>query len=293
MQSLYTFFSSGESDIISSRKVMLKNFDSVVDLKYSILSLIVEIINYAVFYYEDSKKKYLPTDEDLNPNTRLIDNQIIREILTNFKLNQKIENSSKIWLNNDHDIVRKIFSNIVKSDLYKNYLNDKDSSKCIDQKFIIDVMNEIVLNDKLVHHILEEQNIHWIDDLPFVASVIFGEIKDDSVIPSFKTFRHSSDKKFALDIFNNVIKHNNEYDKIIIEFANNWELDRIAKMDQIFLKMAFAEILTISELPLKVSLNEYIEISKYYSTSKSKLFVNGLLDNFVKTYTRNGIIVKN
>ena len=105
-------------------------------------------------------------------------------------------------------------------------------------------------------------------------------------------FKDSSDKEFALKLFRNTINNNEDYEQIIIKFARNWEIDRIAKMDQLFLKMAFAEILSMPELPVKVSMNEYIEIAKYYSTAKSKLFVNGLLDNFVKTYTREGKIKK-
>ena len=119
-----------------------------------------------------------------------------------------------------------------------------------------------------------------------------SNIKDDkSLNPDF-AIKDSSDRDFALELFRNTIKNNENYEKIIVEFARNWEIDRIAKMDQVLLKMAFSEILSIPELPVKVSMNEYIEISKYYSTAKSKLFVNGLLDNFVKTYTRDGKIKK-
>jgi len=154
------------------------------------------------------------------------------------------------------------------------------------------LLNDYILNNELVHHILEERSIYWIDDLPFVSTIIFGEIKESlSLIPN-GVFKDKSDKDFALSLFRNTIDNNTEYEKIIIRFAKNWDLDRIAKMDQLFLKMSFAEILLMPELPIKVSMNEYIEISKYYSTSKSKLFVNGLLDNFVKTYEREGKIIK-
>ena len=153
-------------------------------------------------------------------------------------------------------------------------------------------MNDYVLNNELVHHIFEERSIYWIDDLPFIATIIFGDIKDDTSMNPEGVFNDISDKEFALHLFRNTINNNVEYEKIIVKFAKNWELERIAKMDQLFLKMAFAEILTMPNLPIKVSMNEYIEIAKYYSTSKSKLFVNGLLDNFVKTYTKEGKIKK-
>ena len=128
--------------------------------------------------------------------------------------------------------------------------------------------------------------------MPFIAAIIFGDIKEGKSMYTKGAFKDNSDKEFALKLFRNTINNNSDYEEIIVKFARNWELDRIAKMDQLFLKMAFAEILSMPDLPIKVSMNEYIEISKYYSTAKSKLFVNGLLDNFVKTYIRDGKIKK-
>ena len=153
-------------------------------------------------------------------------------------------------------------------------------------------MNDYVLNNELVHHVFEERSIYWVDDLPFVATIIFGNIKENISIDSSGPFKDSSDKDFALNLFKNTISHNSEFEDVIVQFATNWELDRIAKMDQLFLKMAFAEILLMPNLPIKVSMNEYIEIAKYYSTSKSKLFINGVLDAFVKNYTKKGKIKK-
>ena len=124
------------------------------------------------------------------------------------------------------------------------------------------------------------------------CQIFFGDIKDGISISAKGAFKDVSDKKFALDLFRNTILNNIEYEEIIVRFASNWELDRIAKMDQLLLKMAFAEILCMPNLPVKVSMNEYIEIAKYYSTSKSRLFVNGLLDSFVKKYTLDGKIKK-
>ena len=124
------------------------------------------------------------------------------------------------------------------------------------------------------------------------TTIIFGNIKDGKNLDQNLVFKDISDKNFALQLFNNTIKYNKEYENIIVEFARNWDLERIAIMDQLFLKMAFTEILTMPEIPIKVSMNEYIEIAKYYSTAKSKLFVNGILDNFVKSYTLEGKIKK-
>ena len=229
---------------------------------------------------------------DLAPNTRFVNNKVVVSIRNDEALMDKVSKVSGIWFKNDHDIVRKLFNIIVKSELYTKYLESDNTSTDYDKKFIIDVMNDYVLNNELVHHIFEERSIYWIDDLPFIATIIFGDIKDDISINPDGTFKDTSDKEFALHLFRNTINNNTEYEKIIVKFSKNWELDRIAKMDQLFLKMAFSEILSMPNLPIKVSMNEYIEIAKYYSTSKSKLFINGLLDNFVKTYTKEGKIKK-
>ncbi|MEC9209161.1 MAG: transcription antitermination factor NusB [Bacteroidota bacterium] len=292
MQSLYAYISTRANEMPAAEKEMLKHFDKVVELKLVIISLLVEIVKYADNFYEDGKKKHFPTSLDLNPKKRFVNNKVVVSICNDEALIDKVSKVSGIWLKNDHDIVRKLFNIIVKSDIYTKYLESDNTSTDYDKKFIIDILNNYVLNNKLVHHILEERSICWIDDLPFIATIIFGSIRDEIRMTPNRTFKDSSDKEFALDLFRNTINNNTEYEKIIIRFSKNWELDRIAKMDQLFLKMAFAEILSMPNLPIKVSMNEYIEIAKYYSTSKSKLFVNGLLDNFVKTYTKEGKIKK-
>jgi len=292
MQSLYSYLTVKGNDISAGEKAMLKHFDELVELKLVMISLLVEIAKHADNFYKDAKNKYLPTARDLDPNIRFVKNKVIVNIQKNQDLINSVSRVSGIWLNNDHDIVRKLFSVIVKSELYDKYLSFDEMSVNYEKKFIIDLMNDYVFSNKLVHHILEERSIYWIDDLPFIAAVIFGDIKDDIEMNVEGPFKNVSDKDFALDLFRDVVKNNAEYEQIITKFAVNWELDRIAKMDQLFLKMAFSEILSMPTLPVKVSMNEYIEISKYYSTSKSKLFVNGLLDSFVKTYSKEGKIKK-
>ena len=292
MQSLYSYLSTKVNEMPIAERAMLKHFDEVVELKLVIVALLVEIVKYADNFYKEGKNKHLPTKEDLNPNIRFVDNAVINSIRDDKDLIEKVGRVSGIWLKNDHDIIRKLFVEFHNSETYTKYINSDNTSTDFDRKFIVDIMNDFVLKNELVHHIFEERSIYWIDDLPFLATIIFGNIKDDKSLNPDGAFKDSSDKDFALKLFRNTINNNKNYEQIIVKFARNWEIDRIAKMDQLFLKMAFAEILSIPELPVKVSMNEYIEIAKYYSTAKSKLFVNGLLDNFVKTYTREGKIKK-
>ena len=292
MQSLYAYFSTKENNMPAAEKSMLKHIEEVVELNLVILSLLVELVKYADNFFEDGKKKHLPTEADLNPNRRFVENKVIALIREDQALMDKITKVSGIWLKNDHNVIRKLFKQLLQSDLYKNYIANDDNTIKVDQRFFVNALNDHILNNELVHHIFEERSIYWIDDLPFVATIIMGNIKSESKMNPKSIFKDVSDKKFALQLFRNTINNNKDYESIIVKYAKNWELNRIAIMDQLFLKMAFAEILTMEQLPVKVSMNEYIEISKYYSTAKSKLFVNGLLDNAVKNFQKEGKIKK-
>ena len=292
MQSLYSYFSAKEDNMPVAERAMLKHINEVVELNLVIIALLIELVKHADDFYEEGKKKHLPTEADLNPNRRFVDNELIALIREDNSLMNRVSKVSGIWLKNDHDIVRKLFTKLYKSEQYTKYLAVEDKGVDVDQRFIVNALNDIILSNELVHHILEERSIYWTDDLPFVATIIMGQIKSQKSMNPTSVFKDDSDEKFALKLFRNTINNNKDYEDIIVKFSKNWELDRIAIMDQLFLKMAFAEILSMEDLPIKVSMNEYIEISKYYGGAKSKLFVNGLLDNVVKTYTREGKIKK-
>ena len=292
MQSLYTFKSKKDQSILNGEKDMLKHIEDISKLQIVVISFLLFLFRHAQNFFEENKSKFLPKDEDINPNLRFIDNSFYKFFLKNKTHISMYEKYSFFWNDNDHDIIRKIFMEIIKSDLYIKFLNDREVSDEKDIKFFNNILNDIILNNKILHHILEENSIYWIDDLPFVATIIMGNFKNQKVIIPKSVFKNQSDKKFAKDLFKLTIKNDLSFEKIIIEKAKNWDLDRIAIMDQIMIKMAFCEILNMSELPIKVSLNEYIEISKYYSTSKSKMFINGLIDSAIKDFNKQNKINK-
>ena len=292
MQSLYTFKSKKDQSVLNGEKDMLQHIEDISKLQIVVISFLLFLFRHAENFFEENKSKFLPKDEDINPNLRFIDNSFYKFFLNNKTHISIYEKYSFFWNDNDHDIVRKIFMEIIKSDLYIKFLNDIEVSDEKDIKFFNNILNDIILNNKILHHILEENSIYWIDDLPFVATIIMGNFKNQKVIIPKSVFKNQSDKKFAKDLFKLTIKNDLSYEKIIIEKAKNWDLDRIAIMDQIMIKMAFCEILNMSELPVKVSLNEYIEISKYYSTSKSKMFMNGLIDSAIKDFNKQNKINK-
>ena len=292
MQSLYAFYSKKDISISKSENEMLRQIQDISNLKLAVLSLFLFLFRHADSFFEDNKNKFLPKDEDLNPNKKFIDNFFYDFFLSNKTLMTKLEKFSVFWNDNDHDIIRKIFKDIVQSKLYNDYLNNDEKSYENDIKFFNNILNEIILNNEILHHILEEKSIYWIDDLPFVATIIMGDFKIKKIKLLKSVFKNSSDKDFAINLYRGAIKYDKEYEKVIIDKAQNWDIERIAIMDQIMIKMAFCEILNMPELPVKVSLNEYIEISKYYSTNKSKMFINGLIDSAVKDFTVKKMIKK-
>lgn len=283
MQSLYAFFLKKEDNISKEEDAMIKHMREISDLNLSIIALMIELIKYADDFLENSKNKFFPTEEDLSPNKRFISNKISKKLLTNLALKKEVIKFSNIWIDNDHDVINKLFKDIYTSDLYKSYILNEKNDDDVDQRFFINLLNEFILNHQLVNHLLEEKSIYWIDDLPFVATMIISGIKKKETIVIKNIFKDSSDKDFALQLFRNTIKKQLDYKDLIMRFAKNWDIDRIATMDKILIMMALTEITTMNDMPFKVSLNEYIEISKYYSTPKSRLFVNGILDNAVKS----------
>ena len=294
MQSLYSYFSNANEihDISKSEKKMINHFKDVRRLYVVLFSLLIEIINYTDKFLDESKNKFFPKESDLNPNKRFVTNQFSKEILKNKLLLKETNKLIYILKSNDHDLINKLFKELFTSNIYKSYIENENKDISIDIDFIVKVFNNHILNNELLHHILEEESIYWQDDLPFVVTIFNSQIKKNDKISIPLVFKDASDKSFAIDLFRNSIKYNQKYEEIIKKFAKNWDLDRIAFIDKILLKMAFSEIFEMNDLPIKVSINEYIEISKYYSTKKSKMFVNGILDKVVKHYIDQGFLKK-
>tara|TARA_B100000242_G_scaffold79839_1_gene52717 strand:+ start:388 stop:1281 length:894 start_codon:yes stop_codon:yes gene_type:complete len=294
MQSLYSYFSNPNeiNDISKFEKKMIDHFKDVRRLYVLLFSLLIEIINYTDKFLDDSKNKFFPKESDLNPNKRFVINKFSKEILKNKLLLKEANKLSYILKSNDHDLINKLFKELFTSNIYKSYIENENNDIAVDKDFIVKVFNNHILNNELLHHIFEEESIYWQDDLPFVVTIFNSQIKKNNKISIPLVFKDASDKSYAINLFRNSIKYNLKFEEIIKKFAKNWDLDRIAFIDKILLKMAFSEIFEMNDLPIKVSINEYIEISKYYSTKKSKMFVNGILDNVVKYYIDQGFLKK-
>tara|TARA_B100001029_G_C15050745_1_gene450538 strand:- start:319 stop:1188 length:870 start_codon:yes stop_codon:yes gene_type:complete len=283
--------------MLISEKEMIKQIRSISDLHIIIISFILDLHAYATHFLEENKMKYIPSEEDLNPNKKFLNNKIINILKDDNLLKKEINRLSSVLRNNEVDIVRKVFVKMYNSQQYADYLNNKKDDFNQDKKFVQIMLNEYILDNEIFHFILQERSIFWIDDLPFVSMYIKSQINNikemnNNSLMSTQVFKNNDDKKFAVKLFRETINNENEFELLIESKVKNWELERISKMDLLLIKIALTEIISFQDIPIKVSFNEYIEISKYYSTKNSKVFINGVLDKIVSDFKRKGGIKK-
>ncbi len=298
MQALYSFFQSEDADIPKGERELMRSIDKTYELYIYLLLLFEELVRVASNKIDIGKEKHLPTSEELNPNLRFVNNRVIAQLVANVKLQRERDIRKLTWQTDDEmSLVRKLWENIKNWEEYKTYMSSETDSYANDQEFLIDLFKKFIADDESTEQFLEERNMHWPGDLNMaVAPSIIktlenaSETREPQLAPLFKD--PEDDKQFILDLFRKTIIDNDTCEKLISEKTKNWEVDRIAVMDVILMKMAIAELLHFTGIPVKVSLNEYIEISKTYSTPKSKQFINGILDKLVIDFRRDGTMQK-
>jgi len=295
MQSVYAMQQSHNEDLIREEKFLKYSINKLFDLYVLSLQLLIEVQKLAVKKAEISKKKYLATKEELRPNTKFIDNLVIKKLAESeaFKIyleNNKINN----WAE-DNEYVKIILEQLNKSALYLNYMENKEDSFKVDKTFIIDFFREIIApNEKLAAY-YEDTTISWVDDIPFVNTWILrslNKLKENGTFNLGKLYKDEDDEEFVSDLFRKTILKSTKYDKDIENKTPNWETDRIADIDLILIKLAISEFLYFPSIPNRVTINEYIELAKDYSTEKSFYFINGVLDKLSKEYIEDKRSVK-
>ena len=295
MQSVYAMLQSHNDDIIREEKFLKHSVLKFYELYVLNLQLLVEVQKLAARKIALSKKKILPTKEELNPNNKFLENKIINIISESISLEGFIElNNLKNW-ELDSEYVKIIFEQLQQSDLYKNYLNTDEDSYKIDKAFVISFFKEIIApNDKLAEY-FEDTMISWVDDIPFVNTWLVKTLskqKENNAFILGSLYKDKDDENFVSQIFTKTVLKHKEYEKDIEDKTPNWETDRIADIDMILIKMAITEFINFPSIPTRVTINEYIEISKDYSTEKSSYFINGVLDKISKEFIKSKRIVK-
>jgi len=297
LQMLYSYFNDEDStDIQLAEKNLLNSIERIYDLYIYLLLSFPVVREVALNKQDERKKKLRPTKEDLYPNLKFVDNKIISLITKSFDLNQLSENRKINWNNDEkREIYRKIFIEIEKSEVYFEHMNNVEKGFEADRNFLIQLFKAEIANSPLIYDFFEEEDIHWMDDIDLACSMVIKTIKNTKedtfdVMPLYKA--NDDEKAFICTLLKETIKKDAENELMIENLVENWEFERIAKMDVLLLKMAITELQCFETIPTKVSINEYIEISKYYSTPKSNVFINGILDKSVNLLSKENKINK-
>ncbi len=297
MQTIYAFKGSESDDLSKDEKFLLFSINNMYNLYLLLISLLLEVQKKAEQNIEKKQKKHLATSEDKNPNRKFVNNQVFQLIRDNEELKDVLKNNKAINWDLDSEYVDIIFKAIIKSDLYIDYMKTRTSDFKEDKDFFVDIFKDVIApNDKLYEYI-EDKNLTWLDDLPTVNTTILKllrKLKPNSSNTHFKPklYKDIEDKEFAIKLFRKTILNKSAINKEISQKTKNWDADRIANLDFVLLQMGICELLHFSSIPVKVTINEYLEIAKEYSTPKSSIFINGILDKLIKEYKTSGTLNK-
>lgn len=295
MQSIYAMMHSESTDIVKEEKFLRYSIKRLFDLYVLNLQLLVEIQELAKQKIEISKKKFLATKEDLQPNTKFVNNLVVKKIAESQSLQQYlVDNKLENWKQDD-EYVKLVFEQLQKSDLYRFYMKNAESLYSDDKNFIVDSFKEVIAQNEKLSDYFEDTTISWVDDIPFVNTWVVRSLQKLSASKVFqlgKLYKDEDDEKFVSELFRKTILKEKDFEKDIISKTPNWESDRIADLDMILIKMAICEFIHFPSIPVRVTINEYIEIAKDYSTSKSSYFINGVLDRISKDFQASKRIVK-
>lgn len=295
---LYAYIFSNNKELDKGERELMFSLNKVYELYITFLSVFNEIKLLAEEKIENAKTKNRPTEDDLNPNLKFVNNRVFALLNQNSQLQKDISNMKVMWSTDGaFTVINQIYQEIKKSDEYRAYMNSGADSFGEDKNFLVNIFKENIVNNELLHDVLEDNSIFWNDDLDIVAIATIKTLESMSENDSgFETliplFKDEDDEKYAKILFRNAILKETECQKLISAQTKNWDVDRLAKTDVILMNMAIVEALDFPSIPVKVTMNEYIEISKFYSTPKSKGFINGILDKIFAQLKNEGKINK-
>jgi N utilization substance protein B len=297
MQSIYAMHQNGSDDIEKEEKFLFHSIDAIQDLYLTMLSSLIEICKKETIFLHKSSQKHLATAQERKPNEKFIKNTIFRILTENSSLRIALENRKiNNWVLND-DYILLLLDDIKQSKLYDKYMSNAINSFEEDKEFIVDLFMEVIVPNEKLYDYLEDDKLTWVDDIPLVNTHIIKQLKAIKPIEEGnfrvpKLFKDNEDRDFVKDLFRKTVLNESELAKEYMDKTPNWDSDRIAEIDTIILKMAICEFLKFPSIPVKVTLNEYLEVAKEYSTPKSSIFINGILDNLVKELQTSNRIVK-
>ena len=290
MQSIYAMHQSSSDNLEKEEKFLLHSLDNVQDLYLVMISTLLEIKKMEEIFLDISSKKHLATPQERNPNKKFINNKVLQMFAENNSLGIALENRNiNDWELHD-DYIKILLQEIKQSDMYAKYMSNTENSFEEDKQLVIDIFEQLIVPNEKLYEYLEDNKLTWIDDIPLVNTQILKQLKgikakdDVDAFKVAKLYKDTEDKEFVLNLFRKTVLNEKELSKQYEDKTPNWDSERIAEIDTIILKMAICEFLKFPSIPTKVTINEYLEIAKEYSTPKSSIFINGILDNLIKEF---------
>ena len=297
LQSLYAFYQTDEQDLDKQEKFLNYSIAQMQDLYALLVNLLVATRDHADNYMVKSQQKHLATDSEKNPSRAFVDNKVIELISNDETLSEYIANKKLDYWKTDDEYIAIIFNSLKEKDWYNEYLQKKTTSYKEDQDMVLRFYKEVVAPDDKLYEYLEDKRLTWIDDYPLVNTAIMKMLskvseKNKKVVFSGDLFKNEEDQEYSVQLLRKVILNDDKLSGVIDGKTPNWDKERIAELDMIILKMGIAEFLHFPSIPVKVTINEFLEISKEYSTPKSSLFINGILDKLVKEFSNDNKLLK-
>lgn len=297
MQSIYAMHQNDSDNLEKEERFLFQSIENIRDLYLIMLSALIEIRNSEEDFLEKSAKKHLATSLERNPNRKFINNKALLLLADNNALSIAMEdNKINNWKNND-DYILLLLDAVKQSELYSAYMTSGETGFEADRDFVSRLFDEVIAPNEKLYEYLEDHKLTWVDDIPVVNTLISKQLKlikeeGDNAFLVPRVYKDSDDKDFVKNLFRKTVLNEVELAREFIDKTPNWDTERIAELDSIILKMAICEFLKFPSIPVKVTINEYLEIAKEYSTPKSSIFINGILDNLVKDFQAAGKLVK-
>lgn len=297
LQVLYSYQQSESKEVKPFEKALLQNVDKVYEMYVWLLSLLVEVADYSIIDVEERVNKHLPSEDDLNASDMLKSNLFITALLQNEEYLAAVKKYKISW-DFDPEISKAIFATLKSSAEYKEFINLPEHTIKSDKDIIKFIFKKLILKSPGIEQVFEERFINWPVDKEVLQALVAKTFKNfSSENPSENHLAQicpnwDEDRPFIIDLFNKVIAFEAEYQEMISQKTKNWEAERIAVMDTLLMRMAIVELVHFSSVPVKVTMNEYIEIAKEFSTPKSNSFINGILDKILADLKAKGKVRK-
>jgi transcription antitermination protein NusB len=286
LQALYAYHQTGANNVSQHEKNLLQNVDKVYEMYIWMLSLISEVIEYATRDAEERAHKHLPTADDLNANLKILSNRFYTSLKQNKEYIAGLKKYKVEW-SFDPELVKGLFKALKTAPEYEEYLQNTGDTIQTDKDIIKFIFKKVILKSTLAEQVFEEKFIFWPVDKEVLQALIAKTFKNFAFDEPAKnklaevTGNWDEDREFIVNLLQTTVKYDKDYQEMISVKTQNWEPERIAMMDTLLMKMAIAEFMNFTSIPVKVTINEYLEISKEFSTPKSNSFINGILDKIL------------